>query len=160
LAVLDREAAAAEGPKQAVIPHLKQLINRTLAKDPQTRPSAAEFVAETALLLSEIGRPLPTREHWLMRLEQDNPLLFAHRRRLGIVATLIVAIALLLGIGSALRGVILPMRTVASSPVSTNTRPVTSAPTLAVATPPMTQPAPTRVLLRPPQFSPHPRACR
>ena len=142
LAVLDREAAAAEGPKQAVIPPLKQLIDRTLAKDPQTRPSAAEFVAETGLLLSASGRPLPTRE-------QDNSLPFAHRRRLGMVAMLIVAIALLLGIGSALR-------TVTSSPVSTNTRAVTDASTLAVATPTMTQPAPTRVPFTPAVIQPPP----
>jgi len=146
LAVLDREATAAEGTRSVVISRLKQLINRTLAKDPQTRPSAAEFVAETALLLSESGRPLPTRARWLTRLEQNNPLLFAQRRRLTIVATLIVVIALLLGIGSALR-------TVTSSPVSTNPSPVTAAPTLAptlvVVTPTMTQPAPTRVPFTP-----------
>ncbi len=59
---LDCDAAAADAPRQAVILRLQQLLGRALAKDPQARPSAAEFVTESALLLTEIGRPLPARD--------------------------------------------------------------------------------------------------
>jgi hypothetical protein len=99
VARLERDAGKMTPAVQTALPRLLTLIAKTLDRRPENRPTAQEFVAETATLLADIGAPLPWHERLRMRLEESDLLPTVSRRQFqlagGACFALLVLLALL-----------------------------------------------------------------
>lgn len=96
VARLERDTDKMTPALRAAKSRLQELITRTLDRKPENRPTAQEFVAETAALLADFGAPLPQRELLRMRLEQSDLLPRFDRRQFQLAGVACFALLVLL----------------------------------------------------------------